>query len=200
MPRQNDPVLHHDDRSFWEYIEIMDDGRKSCTFCGHVFAKDTAITRIKFHLAQVEGRGVKICGQVHQDVQEAALAAIDGPAKKKLKTRAGSSNNKVTNAISASAQEQNNAMMMAHPQQDFLLDDWMASITAEDEEVLVIDSFHERTSVIQADEPRGDPSQPTNDQLHSPSVNNDVIMNDAQNVWEFRAWNKVGRKGEYVRI
>ncbi|KAG5223818.1 disease resistance protein [Salix suchowensis] len=190
MPRQNDPVLHHDDRSFWEYIEIMDDGRKSCTFCGHVFAKDTAITRIKFHLAQVEGR----------DVQEAALAAIDGPAKKKLKTRAGSSNNKVTNAISASAQEQNNAMMMAHPQQDFLLDDWMASITAEDEEVLVIDSFHERTSVIQADEPRGDPSQPTNDQLHSPSVNNDVIMNDAQNVWEFRAWNKVGRKGEYVRI
>ncbi|KAF9661008.1 hypothetical protein SADUNF_Sadunf19G0023100 [Salix dunnii] len=31
-------------------------------------------------------------------------------------------------------------------------------------------------------EPRGDPSQPTNDQLYSPSVNNDVIMNDAQNI------------------
>ncbi|KAF9660868.1 hypothetical protein SADUNF_Sadunf19G0008500 [Salix dunnii] len=43
-------------------------------------------------------------------------------------------------------------------------------------------SFHERPSFNQADEPRGDPSQPTNDKLYSPSVNNDVSVNDAQNV------------------
>ncbi|KAG5223812.1 disease resistance protein [Salix suchowensis] len=214
MLRHNDPVLHHDDRSFWQYTEAMDDGRKRCTFCGHEFAKNTTITRIKFHLAQVDGRGVRIYGQVCQDVQEAALAAIDGPVKKKLKIRAGSSNKEVTNAISASA----------HQQEDLSLDeDWMASITTEDMEPLERGSFHERPSFNQADEPRGDPSQPINDQLCSPSVNNDVIMNDAQNIvvqvleqsnavldnllwmleghkWDFRAWNKVGRKGEFVRI
>jgi disease resistance protein RPS2 len=27
MLRQNDPVLHHVDRSFLEYVEKMDDGR-----------------------------------------------------------------------------------------------------------------------------------------------------------------------------
>uniref|UniRef100_A0A6N2KK44 Uncharacterized protein n=1 Tax=Salix viminalis TaxID=40686 RepID=A0A6N2KK44_SALVM len=154
MSRQDGAVLHHVDTSFWEYVEKMDDGRMVCKFCGHGFAKDTAITRIKLHLAEVTGRGVKICGKVPQDVQEAALAAvpIDGPPEKKLKTRAGPSNNEVTNA----AQQQNNEM-----------------------EPLERGSFHERPSFNQADEPRGDPSQPTNDQLCSPSVNNDVSVNEA---------------------
>ncbi|KAG5223842.1 disease resistance protein [Salix suchowensis] len=184
MLRQNDPVLHHVDRSFWEYAERMDDGRMGCKFCGHRFAKGTSISRIKFHLAGVTGRGVRICGQVPQDVQDAALAAITigGPPEKKLKTGAGSSNNEVTNAISASAQQQNNEMMMAHQREDLSLEDWMASITVEDEELLVIGNFHERPSFNQADEPRGDPSQPTNDQHCSPSVNNDIIMNNSQNL------------------
>ncbi|XP_010999667.1 PREDICTED: probable disease resistance protein At1g61300, partial [Populus euphratica] len=152
MLRQNDPVSHHVDRSFWEYVEKMDDGRMSCKFCGHCFAKGTSISRIKLHLAGVTGRGVKICGQVPQDVQDAALAAIDGPPEKKLKTVAGSSNNDVTNEISASAQQQNNEMMMAHQLEDLWLEDWMASITVEDMEHLERGSFHERPSFNQADE------------------------------------------------
>uniref|UniRef100_A0A6N2LU02 TIR domain-containing protein n=1 Tax=Salix viminalis TaxID=40686 RepID=A0A6N2LU02_SALVM len=43
-------------------------------------------------------------------------------------------------------------------------------------------SFHKRPSFNQADEPRGDPSQPTNDQFCSPSINNDASVNDAQNI------------------
>jgi len=179
MLRQNDPVLHHVDRSFWEYVEKMDNGRMRCKFCGHLFAKGTSISRIKFHLAGVTGRGVKTCGPVPPDVQDAALAAIDGPPEKKLKNVAGSSNNDVTNAISASAQQQNNEMMMSHQREDLSLEDWMASITVEDMELL---GFHQKPSFNQADEPRGDPSQPTSDQLCSPSANNDVIMNDAQYV------------------
>uniref|UniRef100_A0A6N2KZW1 Uncharacterized protein n=1 Tax=Salix viminalis TaxID=40686 RepID=A0A6N2KZW1_SALVM len=187
MLRQNDPVLHHVDRSFWEYVQKMDDGRTRCKFCGQLFAKRTSIPRIKFHFAGVKGRGVRICEQVPQDVQEAALAAIDGPPEKKLKTEAGSSNNEVTNAVSASAQQQNNEMMMAHQRENLSLEeDWMACITVEDMEPLETSSFHEKPSFNQADEPRGDPSQPTNDQLCSPSVNNDVIVNDAQNVFGVR--------------
>uniref|UniRef100_A0A6N2KPQ4 Uncharacterized protein n=1 Tax=Salix viminalis TaxID=40686 RepID=A0A6N2KPQ4_SALVM len=150
MLRQNDPVLHHVDKSFWDYAEKVDGGRMRCTFCGHEYAKDTSISRIKLHLARVKGRGVRICEQVPQDVQDAALA--DGPLEKKLKTRAGPSNNEVTN----SAQQQNNEM-----------------------EPLERGSFHERPSFNQADEPRGDPFQPTNDQFCSPSVNNDVSVNEA---------------------
>ena len=123
MLRQNDPVSHHVDRSFWEYVEKMDDGRMRCNFCWHLFAKGTSISRIKFHLAGVTGRGVKTCGPVPPDVQDAALAAIDGPPEKKLKTVAGSSNNDVTNEISASAQQQNNEMMMAQQREDLSLED-----------------------------------------------------------------------------
>uniref|UniRef100_A0A6N2KAJ8 BED-type domain-containing protein n=1 Tax=Salix viminalis TaxID=40686 RepID=A0A6N2KAJ8_SALVM len=181
MLRKNNPVLHHDDRSFWEYAEKMDDGRMVCKFCGQVFAKDTSISRIKFHLAGVKGRGVRICGKVPRDVQDAALAAIDdGPPEKKHKTVASSSNNEVTNAISASAQQQNNEMMMAHQRGDLSHEDWMASITVEDEVLQVIGSFHERPSFNQVEEPQGDPSQPTNDQLCSPSVNNDAISTSQQ--------------------
>ncbi|KAL9381640.1 hypothetical protein Peur_024675 [Populus x canadensis] len=86
MLRRDGPVLHRVDTSFWEYVEKMDGGRKRCNFCRHLFAKGTSISRIKLHLAGVTCRGVKICGQVPQDVQDAALAAIDGPPEKKLKT------------------------------------------------------------------------------------------------------------------
>jgi disease resistance protein RPS2 len=54
----------------------------------------------------------------------------------------------------------------------------------------------ERPSINQADEPRGDSSQPTDslcldhgryyDQLFTPSINNDVIMNDVQNMVRVR--------------
>jgi len=98
--------------------------------------------------------------KVPKDVQDAALAAIDGPSekeKKKLKTVAGSSNDEVTNAISASAQEQNNEVMAQ--QEDALSfgasGHWLSSITDEEIELLV-GSFHERPSINQAKEPLGD--------------------------------------------
>jgi disease resistance protein RPS2 len=61
----------------------MDDGSVKCEFCGHPFAKDTSNFRIKWHLSGVKGRGVKICKNVPEQVQNAALAAINGPPKKK---------------------------------------------------------------------------------------------------------------------
>jgi len=128
MSRPNDP--------FWEYVEKMDGDSMRCKFCGLLFAKGTSIRRIKSHLSGLKGRGVKNCAQVPQHVQDAALAAIDGPPEKKLKTVAGSSNNEVTNAISASAQQQNNEMMMAQQRGDLSLEDWMASIPVEDMELL----------------------------------------------------------------
>nr|XP_034897062.1 probable disease resistance protein At4g27220 [Populus alba] len=103
MVRSNDP--------FWRHVEDMNDGSVKCEFCGHPFAKDTSISRIKWHLSGVKGRDVKICKNVPEEVQNAALAAIDGPLEKKLKTVAGSSNNEVTNAISTSSQEQNNEVI-----------------------------------------------------------------------------------------
>uniref|UniRef100_A0A6N2M2G8 Uncharacterized protein n=1 Tax=Salix viminalis TaxID=40686 RepID=A0A6N2M2G8_SALVM len=157
MSRQDGADLHHVDRFFWKHVEKRDDGQMRCKFCLRLFPKATSITRIKFHLAQLKGGGVTFCGEVPPDVQDAALAAIQigGPPEKKLKTRAGSSNNEVTNA----AQQQNNEM-----------------------EPLERGSFHERPSFNQADEPRGDPSQPTNDQFCSPSVNNDVSVNEATEI------------------
>ncbi|KAJ6857967.1 disease resistance protein [Populus alba x Populus x berolinensis] len=178
MLRQNDPVLHRVDTSFREYVEKMNDDRLKCKFCGRLFAKGTPITRIKYHLSGRKRGGAKYCAQVPQHVRDAALEAlpaIDGPPAKQRKTVAGSSNNEVTNAISASAQQQNNEMMMAHQRND-------DGIPVEDMELLERGRFHERPSFNQADEHRGDPSQPTRDQLCSPSVNNDATMNVAQNV------------------
>jgi hypothetical protein len=153
MSRPNDP--------FWEYVEKMDGDSMRCKFCGHLFAKGTSIWRIKSHLSGLEGRGVKICAQVPQDVQDAARAAIDGPPEKKLKTVAGSSNNEVTNAISASAQEQNI-------------------------EVTYVEMALQGGPFFTSH----DSSRPTDDQLCSSSVNNDVNMKDVQN--------KVGVKTEPV--
>jgi disease resistance protein RPS2 len=71
------------DEPFWNDVEEIDNGRKKCKFCGHEFAKDTSISRIKLHLSGVTGRGVKICTHVPEEVQDAARAAIDGPLEKK---------------------------------------------------------------------------------------------------------------------
>jgi disease resistance protein RPS2 len=79
---------------------------------------------------------VFVCKDVTKEVQDAAREAIEGPPEKKLKPVAGSSNDEVTNAISASAQQQNNEMMMAHQREDLSLEDWMASITDEDMELM----------------------------------------------------------------
>ncbi|KAL9344266.1 hypothetical protein Peur_061941 [Populus x canadensis] len=140
MLRQNDPVLHHVDRSFLEYVEKMDDGRMTdedmelmerepliksndtfwnhvqdmkdgrmkCQFCGHLFSRNTSISRIKWHLSGESGHGVKICEDVPQEVQEAAGAAIDGTPGRKRKTVSGSRNNEGTIAIDVNMNDREN--------------------------------------------------------------------------------------------
>ncbi|KAI9376871.1 hypothetical protein POPTR_019G011826v4 [Populus trichocarpa] len=174
MSRPNDPP-------FWEYVEKMDGGGMTCTFCGHFFSEGTSITRIKLHLARKKGRGVKICENVPPEVHDAACeAAVDNsPPKKKLKTVAGSSSNEAANAISASTQEQNNEVThveMAQQGGPFFTGElaWANDLIGAAEVVQL-----ERGS---SHEPRGDSSRPTDDQLCSPSVNNDANMNDVQNM------------------
>jgi len=114
-----------------------------CKFCGHLFSQNTSISRIKWHLSGVKRRGVKICENVPEEVQDAARAAIDGPPEKINKNEAGSSNNEVTNAISAPAKEQNNEVMhldMAQQEEAFspgALERWMDSITDQEIESML---------------------------------------------------------------
>ncbi|PNS89989.2 hypothetical protein POPTR_019G020500v4 [Populus trichocarpa] len=135
MVRQNDP--------FWNHVEKLDAGSFKCTFCGCEFAAATSISRIKWHLSGVRGRGVKICEKVPEEVQDAARAAIDGPPEKRNKYEAGSSNNEVTNAISAPAKDQNNEVIhleMAQQEEAFspgALERWMDSITDKDIESML---------------------------------------------------------------
>jgi disease resistance protein RPS2 len=140
----------------------MDDGRMKCKLCRQLFAQGTSISRIKFHLSGVKGRGVKICEDVPKEVQDAALAAIDGPPEKKLKTVAGSSSNEVPNA-----QEQNNegthVEMAQHGEAVFTGEHAWANDFIGGGIELVHNTSERR---------------PVSEQLCSPTVNNDVIMNE----------------------
>ncbi|KAI5557778.1 hypothetical protein BDE02_18G126200 [Populus trichocarpa] len=93
MVQSNDP--------FWHHVAEM-----KCMYCGHQFAKDTSISRIKWHLSGEKGHGVAICERVPKQVQEAAFLAMHG-ANKRHKSIASSSNVN-DNAISTTPQEQNN--------------------------------------------------------------------------------------------
>ncbi|KAI9215722.1 hypothetical protein POPTR_T045200v4 [Populus trichocarpa] len=86
---------------FWHHVAEM-----KCMYCGHQFAKDTSISRIKWHLSGEKGHGVAICERVPKQVQEAAFLAMHG-ANKRHKSIASSSNVN-DNAISTTPQEQNN--------------------------------------------------------------------------------------------
>jgi hypothetical protein len=68
MVRSNDP--------FWNCVEYRADGRMKCKFCPHTYAKDTSISRIKWHLSRERGHNVAICPGVTKEVQEAAFLAI----------------------------------------------------------------------------------------------------------------------------
>ncbi|KAG5223935.1 disease resistance protein [Salix suchowensis] len=136
VARQNDP--------FWDYVEKLDDaGPFNCTFCGYKFSAATSVSRIKWHLSGVKGRGVKICEKVPGDVQDSAREAIDGPPEKKHKAIEGSSNNELANTISTSAQVQNyggRLVEMAEQGQDFSpgeLEGWMDSITDKEIEFML---------------------------------------------------------------
>jgi hypothetical protein len=86
----------------------MKDGRMKCQFCGHLFSRNTSISRIKWHLSGESGHGVKICEDVPQEVQEAAGAAIDGTPGRKRKTVSGSRNNEGTIAIDVNMNDREN--------------------------------------------------------------------------------------------
>ncbi|KAG5224289.1 disease resistance protein [Salix suchowensis] len=182
MIRPSDQFRGLVDISFWEYVEKMDGGSMTCKFCGHLFSQHTSISRIKLHLSGVTGRGVKICGQVPQDVKDAARAAIDGPPEKKLKTVAGSSNGVMA--------QQGDALSLVE------LADSIANFPRGETELLERGRFPETTSINQADELQGGSSQPTDllcldhgryyDHLRAPSENNDVIMNDVENMVRVR--------------
>ncbi|KAG5223995.1 disease resistance protein [Salix suchowensis] len=78
-----------------------------CKFCGHLFAKGTSISRIKWHLSGETGHGVDICGQVPKEVQEAAFLAMRGGNKRHKSI--SSSSNVNDYAIPTCPQEQDNA-------------------------------------------------------------------------------------------
>ncbi|XP_034891393.1 probable disease resistance protein At4g27220 [Populus alba] len=274
MVRSDDP--------FWKEVEDMNDGSMKCKFCGHLFANGTSISRIKWHFSGERGHGVGICGQVPNEVQEAAFLAMRGGYKRHKGI--ASSSNVNDYAISTCPQEQDNAVLVnlaqgvgrerihsrleaangmeytgegsfqhvdrsvspwrlrvdAHEnrgeatQRTDLVDQfadgtWVQIHSAlskaklneistylmqEDEDVERLhDAFEtvprteqvqhlerggscERPSINQANEPRGDSSQPTDplcldhgryyDHLFAPSINNDVIMNDVQNMVRVR--------------
>ncbi|XP_073263112.1 probable disease resistance protein At4g27220 isoform X1 [Populus alba] len=98
MGRSDDP--------FWKEVEVMNDGSMKCKFCGHLFANGTSISRIKWHLSGDRGHGVGICGQVPEEVQEAAFLAMH-VGNKRYKSIASSSNVD----ISTCPQEQDNAVL-----------------------------------------------------------------------------------------
>jgi disease resistance protein RPS2 len=98
MGRSDDP--------FWKEVEDMNDGSMKCKFCGHLYANGTSISRIKWHLSGERGHNVVICGQVPEEVQEAAFLAMH-VGNKRHKSIAGSSNVD----ISTCPQEQDNAVL-----------------------------------------------------------------------------------------
>ncbi|KAG5224068.1 disease resistance protein [Salix suchowensis] len=243
--------------SFWNDVEDMNDGSMKCKFCGHLFAKGTSISRIKWHLSGETGHGVGTCGQVSKEVQEAAFLAMCG-GNKRYKSIPSSSNvndlagdagrmqvgvqgmeqgwrerihshvdmeNKVTLGVDAhesrgeAAQGTDIVHQFADGTWDQIhsvlsmapkLNEITTYLMQEEEDVerlhgafetiprteqvqhLERGSSCERPSINQADEPRGDSSQPLDplcldhgryyDQPFAPSVNNDVIMNDVQNM------------------
>ncbi|XP_034891448.1 probable disease resistance protein At1g61300 [Populus alba] len=93
MVQSNDP--------FWHHVEEM-----KCLYCGHQFAKDTSISRIKWHLSGEKGHGVAICREVPKQVQEVAFQAMHGGNKRHRSI--ASSSNVNDNVISITPQERQN--------------------------------------------------------------------------------------------
>ncbi|XP_073262820.1 probable disease resistance protein At4g27220 isoform X2 [Populus alba] len=97
MVGSNDP--------FWNYVEYRADGRMKCKFCPHTYAKDTSISRIKWHLSRERGHNVAICPGVTTEVQEAAFLAMCGGNKRHKSTASSVNVNDL--GISTCPQEQN---------------------------------------------------------------------------------------------
>ncbi|KAG5223970.1 disease resistance protein [Salix suchowensis] len=200
MVRSNDP--------FWKYVEDMNDGKKKCKFCEQIFAKDTAITRIKWHLSGVRGRGAGICAKVPREVQEEVFLAMHGGNKRHKSIPSSSNGNlaRIQEGVQGTEQGAGEERIQSHSQAENAMEDTGEGSFGHDafqtiprtEQVQHLErrSSCERPSINQADEPRGDSSEPSDplclghgryyDQPFAPSVNNDVIMNDVQNMVRVR--------------
>ncbi|XP_034897076.1 probable disease resistance protein At1g61300 isoform X2 [Populus alba] len=180
MGRSDDP--------FWNEVEDMNDGSMKCKFCGRLFVNGTSISRIKWHLSGERGHGVGICGRVPEEVQEAAFLAMNGGNKrhKSMEYTGEGSFQHVDRSVSpwrlrVDAYENRGTDLV----DQFVDGTWVqlneisTYLMQEDEDVerlhdgsetiprteqvqhLERGSFCERPSINQADEPRGDSSQPT---------------------------------------
>ena len=83
---------------FWDYAEDLR-GRFKCNYCKHEFPGGAS--RIKSHLAGVQGRDIVICNVVPEDVQKDAYEATLG-TNKKLKNASISSSDKRSTVLSTS--------------------------------------------------------------------------------------------------
>uniref|UniRef100_A0A7N2MUI2 BED-type domain-containing protein n=1 Tax=Quercus lobata TaxID=97700 RepID=A0A7N2MUI2_QUELO len=75
---------------FWGYVEKLPNCRFKCTFCDSEFCGGAS--RIKAHLAGLQGHGIAVCKRVSQDVQAQAKGWIT--TSKKLKSASTSVNAK----------------------------------------------------------------------------------------------------------
>ena len=83
---------------FWDHVEDLN-GRFKCNYCEHYYPGGAS--RIKSHLAGIQGRDIVICESVPKDVREKACQEIKG-ANKKHKSASTSSSAKESKITSTS--------------------------------------------------------------------------------------------------
>ncbi|XP_021625216.1 probable disease resistance protein At4g27220 isoform X1 [Manihot esculenta] len=86
---------------FWQYVEKTGSSGKDlkCIFCKEVFEGGPSISRMRLHLAGIQGQGIQICDKVPSHVKARAHEASCGRNKKR-KTVPSSSTNEEYNLIS----------------------------------------------------------------------------------------------------
>jgi hypothetical protein len=73
---------------FWDHVEDLN-GRFKCNYCERYYPGGAS--RIKSHLAGIQGRDIVICQSVPKDVQEKACQEIKGANKKQKRASTSSS-------------------------------------------------------------------------------------------------------------
>ena len=89
---------------FWDYAEKLND-RFKCNYCEQNFSGGAS--RIKAHLAGVQGHDIVACNAVPQDVQEKAQAT----QKKKREAQVTQGTNKKLKSVSTSASKSETKMI-----------------------------------------------------------------------------------------
>ena len=73
---------------FWDHVEDLN-GRFKCNYCERYYPGGAS--RIKSHLAGIQGRDIVICESVPKDVREKACQEIKGANKKQKRASTSSS-------------------------------------------------------------------------------------------------------------